>query len=342
MFFGEKSMTNELPSDYHARPARMDDLEVTVGMFNAEALHQIGVEKFRVQDIGGEWRTPGFNLETDTQVVLTPDGQLVGYYEVWDILQPHVTVHCWGRVHPAHTGRGIGSYLLAWAEERARQAIPKTPAEARVAMACFALNQNQAAQALFQDAGMQLVRHSLRMVLALNGSPALPQWPGGINLRRLVVNRDERSVVQTIREAFSDHWGFVESPFEDEYARWMHLIDTNDDFDPDLWYLAWDGEEIAGVSLCWPNAHDDAEMGWVGTLGVRRPWRRRGLGLALLQHSFGEFYRRGRRRVGLGVDAQNLTGALRLYERAGMHSDPARQYCHYEKELRPGLDLRKQ
>jgi ribosomal protein S18 acetylase RimI-like enzyme len=64
--------------------------------------------------------------------------------------------------------------------------------------------------------------------------------------------------------------------------------------------------------------------------------------LALLQHSFAEFYRRGMRRVGLGVDAQNLTGALRLYERAGMHSDPARQHCIYEKELRPGIDLRKQ
>jgi mycothiol synthase len=82
---------------------------------------------------------------------------------------------------------------------------------------------------------------------------------------------------------------------------------------------------------------EDPEMGWLFGLGVRRPWRRRGLALALLHHCFGELYRRGRRKVSLGVDAQNLTGATRLYERAGMHIQ--RQHHQYEQELRPGRDL---
>lgn len=80
-------------------------------------------------------------------------------------------------------------------------------------------------------------------------------------------------------------------------------------------------------------------MGWVSTLGVRRPWRRRGLGLALLQHSFNELHRRGLRKIGLGVDAQSLTGATLLYEKAGMHPDLSRQIDLYEKELRPGIEL---
>jgi mycothiol synthase len=80
----------------------------------------------------------------------------------------------------------------------------------------------------------------------------------------------------------------------------------------------------------------------VNILGVRRPWRRRGVALALLQHSFREFYSRGRYKVGLGVDAQSLTGATRLYEKAGMRSDPSRQLVLYEKELRPGLEIRTQ
>ena len=70
---------------------------------------------------------------------------------------------------------------------------------------------------------------------------------------------------------------------------------------------------------------------------MRRPWRHMGLGMALLLHSFREFYRRGTHKVGLSVDSQNLTGATRLYERAGMHV--ARQYDTYQKELRPGVEL---
>ena len=97
--------------------------------------------------------------------------------------------------------------------------------------------------------------------------------------------------------------------------------------------------DVAGNTelLAVANSFEDAEMGWVGTLGVRRPWRKRGLGLALLRHSFNEFYRRDKRKVGLGVDAQNLTGALRLYESAGMHIDLAHDF--YEKELRPGREI---
>ena len=100
------------------------------------------------------------------------------------------------------------------------------------------------------------------------------------------------------------------------------------DFDPTLWFVVKDAGEIAGFSLCWANRFGGPH---VGLIGVRGPWRRRGLGLALLHHSFGEFHRRGERRVGLGVDAENATGATLLYERAGMHVHA--EEVVYEKEL---------
>ena len=98
-----------------------------------------------------------------------------------------------------------------------------------------------------------------------------------------------------------------------------------------------DGDEIAGISLCRPSSYDDPDLGWVNILGVRREWRKRGIGLALLQHSFGEFYRRGKRKVGLGVDAENLTGALKLYEQAGMHIHLA--FDLFEKTIRSGREI---
>jgi ribosomal protein S18 acetylase RimI-like enzyme len=104
-----------------------------------------------------------------------------------------------------------------------------------------------------------------------------------------------------------------------------------------LYFIAMDGNEIAGINLCRPHIPYDADQGLVGSIGVRRPWRKRGLGLALLRHAFNEFYRRGTRKVGLGVDAQSLTGALRLYENAGMHIEQADDF--YEKELRPGVEI---
>ena len=74
-----------------------------------------------------------------------------------------------------------------------------------------------------------------------------------------------------------------------------------------------------------------ATIGWVDHLGIRRPWRGRGLGMALLLRSFAEFYQRGMHKVGLNVDTESLTGANRLYDRAGMRT--VNRYHIYKKVL---------
>jgi ribosomal protein S18 acetylase RimI-like enzyme len=130
-------------------------------------------------------------------------------------------------------------------------------------------------------------------------------------------------------EAFSDHWGHAPHPYE----FWETRMHGHDDFDPTLWLIAWAGNEVAGYSLC----RYRQGIGWVATLGVRRPWRKQGLGMALLQQSFSEFYQRGEKVIGLTVDASNPTGATRLYERAGMKV--ANEYVFYEKEFRPGREI---
>jgi mycothiol synthase len=328
-----------LAGGYDFRPATFDDLQGAVDLFNACSLHDRGIRETEADDLKREWHTPGFNLQDSTLIALSPQGQVVAYYEVWDQNNPPLRINIWGRVHPEHTGRGLGSRLLTWAVERARQALPRAPQEARVSVGSGVWNPLTDAKQLYEDHGFQLVRHYLRMVIDLDGTPPQPAWPEGITVRSLVRGQDERRVIQAMRDSFRDHWGYVETPFEENYQRWMSYINDNPHFDPDLWFYAEEDGQVAGFSLCWKELTGEPDLGWVGTLGVVQPWRRRGLGLALLRHSFAELYRRGQRKVGLGVDASSLTGATRLYEKGGMRSDPKHQMDFYELELRPGVDL---
>ena len=146
-------------------------------------------------------------------------------------------------------------------------------------------------------------------------------------------------VVRAHKEAFSDHWGFPDTPLEDYIGRWQTVVDDAN-FDPSCWFLAMDGDELAGFSLCWPVMAESPDMGLVDDLGVRRPWRRRGLGLTLLKHSFRELYQKGKRKVRLGVDSSSLTNATALYQRAGMRV--ITETAVYRKILRPGVDLHTQ
>jgi ribosomal protein S18 acetylase RimI-like enzyme len=146
-----------------------------------------------------------------------------------------------------------------------------------------------------------------------------------------------RQVRRAIRDAFRDHWGFADADPEEDYRRAAHHLDGHPHFDPELFFVLWDGDEVAGAAECFPNAENDPEKGQVAVLAVRKRWRGRGLGLGLLLHSFRAFWSRGIRTVTLTVDAESLTGATRLYEKAGMHV--VLESATYDKKLRPGVEL---
>jgi ribosomal protein S18 acetylase RimI-like enzyme len=127
------------------------------------------------------------------------------------------------------------------------------------------------------------------------------------------VREDElRAFHATLDEAFRDHWEHHHTPFEE----WWGRHQENPNLDLSLWFLIRDGDEIAAVTR---NEGNRNGGGYIGAIGVRRPWRGKGYAKALLLHSFREFFERGMPRVTLGVDAQNPTGATHLYERVGMH-----------------------
>jgi mycothiol synthase len=332
-------MVTQLALGLQVRPATMDDIPPVVDLFNAYSRWQTGKDQHKIEDVTNEWQSPGFDPTRDTQLVFNERGQPVGYIEFWDMVEPHVRFNAWGLVLPEYHRQGIGSYLMDWVEQRARQNVHTAPDGARVVLHSGVLSQNETANALLVKRGYQHIRSFYRMQIEFSTPPPQPALPPGMVIRSIEPG-EERLAVRCAYDSFHDHWGFVEEPFENYLNRWMHFIQNDKEYDPALWFMALQDNQVAGVSLCYDHLTEDPQMAWVGTLGVRQEFRRLGLGLALLQHSFNEFYRRGKPRAGLGVDASSLTGATRLYERAGMHV--SRKYHTYERELRPGKDLMKQ
>jgi mycothiol synthase len=335
----QKENIAELPEGFTARGANLDDVEPALVLFNRWSRSVIGRDEIIVSDaLRNEWVSPGFDPAEDIRMVLAPNGQMVGYIEVWTTVKPPVHPWMWGRVDPEYEDLGIGTWLLNWAEGRALQELSSLPAELRLAPRVGTYREAVKPKKLLEDLGYHYIRSSYHMLIEMDAPVPDPELPEGIVVRTYHPGIDTEAAYRADIESFRDHFGFVEEPFEEGLKRFRHFWEQ-EGFDPSLLFLAIDGPsgEVAGICLCPPHSIDDPEMGWVGTLGVRRPWRKRGIGLALLRHSFNEFYRRGKRKVGLGVDAQNLTGALRLYESAGMHVQQA--FDLYEKELRPGAEI---
>ena len=336
----EKEFVLELPEGFTARGANMNDVEPALVLFNRWSHSVIGRDEITdAQAIRNEWASPNFNPAEDICLVFAPNGQMAGYTEVWTTVKPAVHPWMWGRVDPDYEDLGIGSWMMDWAEKRALRALSDAPAELRFAPRVGTYREAAKPKKLFEEMGYRRIRSSYHMLIEMDAPVPEPIWAEGIALRPFNPEIDAEAVYRAETDSFRDHFGFVEQPFEEGFQRFKHFVLGAQDFDPTLLFIAEDvsSGEIAGINICRPHSYDDSDMGWVGTLGVRRQWRKRGIGLALLRHSFNEFYRRGKRKVGLGVDAQNLTGALRLYESAGMHVQQA--FDQYEKELRPGMEI---
>lgn len=321
--------TNDmLAPGFSLRPAAWADLKAVTELIYAVCEADGDPDDaVSVADLKTEWETPGFNPQTDAWVVTNAAGQVVGYEEFFS--RPgHASYQGDGYVHPHFNGFGVGTALLRALDARARVEMTQAEPDLRVFLRNFMTIGDVEGRALHEAEGFQAIRFNWSMRIQFEAPPPVPQFPAGVEIRPFVEADHVYAVYQAIEEAFADHWGHIQPSFED----WKQRQLAPERYVPELWFVAWDGDQVAGVSLC----RYRSGMGWVGGLGVRRSWRKQGLGMALLLHSFGEFYRRGQPLIGLGVDASNPTGATRLYERAGMHIET--EYVCYEKEFRPGRD----
>lgn len=309
------------PEGHSVRPPSAEDLANVAALVRASDLADFGEPDYPEEELRADWKQ--LDLSADARLVLTSTGATVGYVSV--SRRGPLRLDAEGFVHPEHAGNGVGTYLVRLAEARAREQASLSPGGSRVALNNNINGRNEAAIRLLRREGYEAARHFWRMSVEFHEPPPRPSWPQGVSVRACRNGDDERTVFAVTDEAFEDHWGHSTTTFEDWEGRKKRAS-----FDPDLWFLVLVGGEAVCAAVC----EERTGEGWVEELAVRRRWRRRGLGLALLRHVFGEFCRRGTRKVALGVDSQNLTGATRLYERAGMRED--RLYSMYRKELQGG------
>jgi mycothiol synthase len=318
------------PAGYGLRPPSPADAEPIVAMMNAETEALIGVPIAGVEWVANMWSSPSANLDADFAVVHAHAGDLAGYLLVRSD-PPHTEVFAVGVVALPHHGRGLGAAILAETERRARRLVDLAPPERRVVIHAGALADEPRASALLSQHGYVEVRRLSQMQIDFDQPPVAPAAVPGIEIRPLVEG-DETAVYACVAEAFEDHWG---EAFPSE-ADWIHEhVTAAGTFHPELWWLAWEGSELAGALIGQPNADENPALGYIGLVGVRRAFRGRGIAEALLRTSFVRFRGLGRRGACLHVDTESVTGATRLYERVGMVTHP--RFATWEKELRPRL-----
>jgi mycothiol synthase len=313
-----------LPEGYATRAPERGDAKAVAALISACQIADTGETDMSVERMLDDWHS--LDLAEEAVILTAPDGRIAAYADVFN--RSFVIVSIYGYVHPDYREVGLGSYLVAWGERWTRDHMLQAQENARVVVQHYINSANEAARRLLENSGYSQVRGIYVMETTLDEPPTLPRWPADISVRTFVPGRDERAVYEAVEDAFRDLWGRPRNPFE----RFVRET-KNETVDPSLCFLALQGDEIAGLVLCKTLAGE----GWIDVVGVRRPWRNRGLGLALLRHAFTEYQRRNIRRVSLSVDAESITGAPRLYGRAGMRVRES--YIIHLKELRPGVDL---
>ena len=316
----QKAPALALPSAYSARPATKGDFEQIYKLIRDYDVSVVGYSDFAMDDLRELFHEEHFEPERDTRLVVDERDGAVAYAMLWG-REAQRRYAAFAVVHPDHLGRGLGRHLLSFLESRMPEHVVD---DSGAVLWNWVDLEDEAAQRMVEAAGFTEVRRHYTMLVNVASSEPEAEDPEGISIRTCT-EEDAEVVHRLIGETFAEHWGFTPISYE----TWRKQSYERADTQLDMWFLAFEGDEPAGFLVGRPME----DMGWVADLGVRRGWRERGIASALLKRSFADFKRRGFHKIGLGVDASNETGAVRLYERVGMKA--SRVYLTYEKLYRP-------
>jgi mycothiol synthase len=294
-------MSGDAPDGYETGPARETDLDGVVGLLEAaDRGLDLPPEPMR-EELLWTWHLPTTNLDRDTRILRDAETVIAYGEAIWKHPNEGGPLYLSVRVHPNYRARGIGSWLLAWGESLASE-------RGSEGVRAYASDADARGQDLLRSRGYVHVRsgYTMRKDLEANEDPGSP--PAGVRVKRYE-DTDERVLYEVDQASFAQHWGFRPTSFE-SFNEELH----GEDWDPSLVFLA----RASGTTVGYAASFLFEICGYVGILGVLKEWRRRGIGTALLRRSFAELAGRGSREVRLGVDTQNVHGAVALYESVGM------------------------
>ena len=308
----------QLPDGYTMRHPTLDDALAITQIYRANDMQFESNHELNVAELIQFMKE--VDLENNAWVVVDAQNQPVAYEEV--ISNPEkARFDLEGVVHADHLGKGIGSFLVHTAESRIAEIMSTMDLTDQTPYIMVTVNgKDPFAKEVF--AAYDREKSDATMEIHMTEAPPEAGWADGINVRCFIPGQDDKAVWHVVNTSFQTIPGDHDMPFDS----WHNFNVNREGFDPTLWFLAMDGDTIAGVCLC-PH---DKNYGWVRQIGVLPEHRGRGIGLSLLSHALGEWWQRGETRVGLGVQSDNIP-AISLYKKVGFHIDSV--YDTYRKSL---------
>jgi mycothiol synthase len=266
-------------------------------------------------------------------VMVEIDGRLIGYSRVTYYFEEKTgdgIYSLFGFIHPDWRRRGLGLAMMRYNEQHLRQIAAGHPVKGQRFFETYLQTTQLEAVALAEQEGYQPARYGYIMVRPDLENLLDAPMPDGLEVRP-VLPEHVRMIWDASQEAFQDHWGYAKEG-EEDYQGWLNWPY----FKPELWQVAWDGDQVAGMVLNFINLAENEQFqrkrGWTENIAVRRPWRKRGLARGLIFRSLAMLKDKGMTEAALGVDTQNTSGALRVYESCGFK--PVFTSVNYRKEMR--------
>ncbi len=303
------------------RPLSRDDLDEVLALIRAAEETSPEPLVTTRDDLMREFDEPTRDLAADTLAVVSGGGELMAY--VMTSLHPEPvrrrSLQISGRVHPRHRGNGLGTELVSWAIRRGRERLGSHDDGLPKELRTYLYESDTAARAIYEAHGLEVDRSFVEMERDLSEPIDPAPLPPSLELRTWSRDLDE-AVRRAHNESFAEHWG--SEPLSTE--RWARWLSGTENFLPDASFVVLDGEEVVGYTMnaAYPEEWEGLghSEGWINGLGTRPAWRGRGIASALIARSCLAFRDLGHERAALGVDSDNATGALGLYERHGFRS----------------------